>query len=175
MLRARTDRAAFGVLYDRYLPSIHAYCYRRLGTRETAEDTTALVFTRALAAIHDFREDGPSFRAWLYTIAHNAVVDEIRSRKWTTHLDLHDQWEEVATSPGPEDSAIIAADLARLHQLLELLPPDSARMIELRLAGLTDREIAHVLGSTHGAVRVSIHRSLKRLRILMNPEEPSDG
>jgi RNA polymerase sigma-70 factor (ECF subfamily) len=174
-LRARTDRAAFGQLYDRYLNPIHAYCFRRLGSREDAEDATALVFTRALAAIDRYREDAPSFRAWLFAIAHNAVIDEARSRRWTTRLEVTEGWDPAASGPGPEEVAVAAADLAGLRSLLATIPPERARMVELRLAGLTDREIAHVLGRSHGAVRIAMHRALAQLRALMDPEERTHG
>ena len=68
--RAQRNPAAFEGLYDRYLDPIYAYCHRRLGTRELAEDATSQVFVQALAALPRFRAH--SFRAWLYTIAHNA-------------------------------------------------------------------------------------------------------
>lgn len=171
-MRAKTDRAAFGTLYDRYLTPIHAYCYRRLGSREAAEDATAAVFTKALGAIGQYRADAPSFRAWLFAIAHNTVVDEVRARQRVTRLDP-DGWEPEATDPGPEEIAIAAADLARLRLLLADIPPERARVVELRLAGLTDQEIAHVVGRSHGAVRVTMHRALAQLRQLMRPEDPS--
>lgn len=174
-LRARTERAAFGPLYDRYLSPIYAYCYRRLGSREAAEDATAVVFTKALGAIERYREDGPSFRAWLFAIAHNTVVDETRARRWETRLEADDGWEPAATDPGPEELAVVAADLAQLRLLLAEIPPERARMVELRLAGLVDKEIAHVLGRSHGAVRISMHRALAQLRQLMHPEDRTDG
>jgi RNA polymerase sigma-70 factor (ECF subfamily) len=131
-LRARTDRAAFGALYDRYLPLVHAYCRRRLGSREAAEDATALVFTRAFAAIGGFREDAPSFRAWIFAIAHNVVVDETRARRPTVRLEVGGAWEPATPGPGPEELAVRGADLARLRALLAELPPEAARMVELR-------------------------------------------
>jgi RNA polymerase sigma factor (sigma-70 family) len=76
--RAQRDPAQFAALYDRYLDPIYAYCYRRLGTRELTEDATSQVFLQALAALPKFRAH--SFRAWLYTIAHNVVVDIHRER-----------------------------------------------------------------------------------------------
>jgi RNA polymerase sigma-70 factor (ECF subfamily) len=170
-LRARTERAAFGRHYDRYLTPIYAYCYRRLGTREAAEDATAAVFTKALGAVGQYRADAPSFRAWLFAIAHNTVVDEVRARRWTTRLDPN-TWDPIAPEPGPEEVAVVAAELARLRTLLATLPPDRARLVELRLAGLSDQEIAHVVGRSHGAVRVGLHRALAQLRSLLHPEEP---
>jgi len=174
-LRARTDRDAFGALYDRYLPLVHAYCYRRLGNREAAEDATSLVFAKALAAIGRFREDAPSFRAWIFAIAHNVVVDEARARRPLVRLEAGMAGEPAGLDAGPEDLAVRGADLARLRSLLAEVPPEAARMVELRLAGLSDKEIAHVLGRSPGAVRVAMHRAIGRLRQLMDPRETTDA
>src|SRR4030095_9666564 len=73
--RARVDRSAFGFLYDRYVDPVYPYSHRRLGTKEAAEHSTALVFTKALAALPAYRADGPSFRSWLFAIAHNVLAD----------------------------------------------------------------------------------------------------
>jgi RNA polymerase sigma-70 factor (ECF subfamily) len=174
-LRARTDRAAFGALYDRYLPLVHAYCHRRLGSREAAEDATAIAFAKALAAIGRFREEGTSFRAWIFAIAHHVVVDEARARRPTVRLEAGGAWEPAAPGPGPEELGVRGADLARVRTLLAELPPEAARMVELRLADLSDAEIAHVLGRSPGAVRVAMHRALGRLRQLVDPKEPTDA
>jgi RNA polymerase sigma-70 factor (ECF subfamily) len=80
-IAAKTDRAAFGVLYDRYVHRVYGFCARRLRTPEEAEDATSRVFTRALAAMPGYRDDGPSFGAWLFAIARNVVVDELRARQ----------------------------------------------------------------------------------------------
>src|SRR4051794_25731491 len=72
---AQRDRTAFAPLYQRYVDPIHRYCLRRLGSIEAAEDATAQIFTKALAALPAYREQGISFRSWLFTIAHNILVD----------------------------------------------------------------------------------------------------
>jgi RNA polymerase sigma-70 factor (ECF subfamily) len=159
---AKRDRAAFGVLYDRYVERVDGYCYRRLQTPQDAEDATSQVFTSALAALPRYRDDGPSFGAWLFAIAHNLVVDELRSRRVARRaFALVDD-----VMPGPEEQAIVAADARELRALLARLPEEQAQLIELRLAGLTDKEIAFVLGRSYGAVRSAQHRAIRRLREL---------
>ena len=66
---ARVDPHAFTLLYQRYVNTVHRYCYRRLGTREAAEDATSQIFMKVLASLPSCRNT--SFRPWLFAIAHN--------------------------------------------------------------------------------------------------------
>jgi len=163
-VRARADRAAFGVLYDRYVDRIYAYCRRRLQTQEAAEDATSQTFLKALAAIPRYRPEAGSFRAWLFTIANRVVIDGFRRGKPTTALD--DAVEVRDPDPRPERVAIERETSRELYALVERLPDEQANLIQLRLAGLTDREIAEVLASSYGAIRVAQHRAIKRLQEL---------
>lgn len=79
------DRAAFAPLYARYLDRVYRYCYRRLGTREAAEDATSQTFERAIDRLESFR--GGSFPAWLFTIARNVVTAMGRRHRPTAPLD----------------------------------------------------------------------------------------
>jgi len=158
--RARLEPRAFAPLYDRYLDPIYRYCYRRLGTREAAEDATSAVFARALAALPAYR-DG-SFRAWLFVIAHNIVIDTHRRRR--PEQPLADQYEPVDRDPTPEEAALASDARQSVHDLLAILPADQRRVLELRLAGLTGAEIAHVLGRSVAAVKMLQLRAMTRLR-----------
>jgi RNA polymerase sigma-70 factor (ECF subfamily) len=84
--RARADVAAFGELYDWYLPRIHGFIARRVEDRAVTEDLTATTFERALGAVRraDFRNE--SFGGFLYRVAANAIVDHARRSRWTVPL-----------------------------------------------------------------------------------------
>src|SRR4051812_40261983 len=69
--RSLRDRRDFAPLYDRYSAPIYGYCYHRLGSRQLAEDATSVIFAKALTSLSGYR--GPSFRAWLFGIAHHVV------------------------------------------------------------------------------------------------------
>src|SRR5262249_29857502 len=73
---ARRDPRAFAPLYAAYLDPGFRYCLRGLGDREAAADATQEVFARALRALPRYRDD--AFRPWLFTIAHNVIVDGYR-------------------------------------------------------------------------------------------------
>ena len=172
LARARREPAAFAPLYARYLGPVYGYSFRRLGTREAAEDATSLVFTKALAALPRYEERAGSFRAWLFAIAHNVVVDQVRGRLPDQALDAAAEAPDLA--PTPEDHALAADDGRLLRALLARLTPDQRQVVELRLAGLTDREIAQALGRSHGAVRMSQFRAVARLRTLLGVIAPQE-
>jgi len=70
---AKSDPHAFAPLYQRYFDPVYRYAYYRLGNPERAADATSQVFVRALAALPNYRAG--SFRGWIFSIAHNVVVD----------------------------------------------------------------------------------------------------
>ena len=173
--QARHDPQAFARLYRRYLDPVYRYCYHRLGRREAAEDATSQVFLRALAALPQYRAERP-FRSWLFAIAHNVVVDHYRGQREERPLDVAAEVLDVARSP--EDLAVASDEARTVRTLLADLTPDQARVIELRLAGLSEAEIARVLDRRPGAVRAVQFRALLRLRSLLGviPEpEPKGG
>lgn len=162
--RAQVDRLAFAALYDRYLGRVYRYCYVRLGNRESAEDATSLIFTKALDGITTHR--GPSFRAWLFTIAHNVVTDLYHAKRITESLDAAVEIADPALAP---DELAADHDLGRaIRFALGQLTPDQRDVVELRLAGLTGPEIARALGKSHAAVRIAQFRGYATLRTLLD-------
>ena len=171
---AQVDPAAFAGLYRRYLDPVYAYCWYRLGSRESAEDATSQIFLKALTALPSYRGDR-TFRSWLFAIAHNVVVDHYRTQRPSRPLD--DAAEVVDSHASPEDLGVAAVDAAAMRALLVHLTPDQARVIELRLTGLSESEIAQVLNRRPGAVRATQFRALERLRTLfgVSPTQKGDA
>jgi RNA polymerase sigma-70 factor (ECF subfamily) len=161
--RAQADRQAFAMLYRRYLDPIYQYCYRRLGNRETAEDATSLVFTKAFASLPTYRAG--SFRSWLFAIAYHVITDDLRARRVVAELDA--AAEVPDREPTPEEVAMAADSRSSIVRLLEHLPASQRRVVELRLAGLTGREVADVLGCSLAAVKIAQVRAYRRLRDLL--------
>ncbi|OGN82593.1 MAG: hypothetical protein A2X23_01500 [Chloroflexi bacterium GWC2_73_18] len=171
--RARRDGAAFGELYDFYLPRIHGFIARRVGERSVSEDLTATTFERALEAVRrdDFRND--SFGGWLYRVAANAVVDHARRRRRLVPLgDGADPGERDGHGPlaaDPPDTAAdaFAAALERdeLRRALVRLPEAHRRVLVLRFFDDLDvDELCGVLGCSRRTFAVKLHRALRALR-----------
>jgi RNA polymerase sigma-70 factor (ECF subfamily) len=163
---AARDPRAFALLYARYLDPIHRYCYRRLGAREAAEDATSLVFTKALSALPRYHDT--SFRAWLFTIAHHVVTDHYRAARPDQPIEKAVALTDGA--PSPEELVLAADDRRSIQEFLTRLPEHQRQVIELRLAGLTGAEIAHVLGRTPANINVTQHRAVARLRALLDAQ-----
>jgi RNA polymerase sigma-70 factor (ECF subfamily) len=159
--RARADRGAFGPLYDRYADRVYRYCLRRLGTREAAEDATSLTFAKALAGLPGFR--GGSFAAWLFAIAHNVCANAARRRP-DLPLEAAGDPPDAAPDAAPEARALESEASRELRALLDVLPADQRRVVELRLAGLTGAEVAAAMGRSLAAVKMLQVRALARLR-----------
>jgi RNA polymerase sigma-70 factor (ECF subfamily) len=156
----RSDRHVFAALYDEYFGLIYRYCYTRLGSPERAEDAAHQVFVRALEAFDRYQETGRS-REWLFAIAHNVVANEATRRSAGPLQDAGDIPDQSAS---PETQALAAVDQQQLREAVARLPEDQKRAIELRIAGLTGREIAAELGCSPAAVKMIHLRAIDRLR-----------
>jgi RNA polymerase sigma-70 factor (ECF subfamily) len=163
--RAKVDPQAFAGLYRRHVDAIFRYCAHRLGGRQAAEDATSEIFVKALAGIRSCR-DGRAFRGWLFAIAHNVVTDGYRARHPDEPIEAADGIFDPA--PNPEDAAIVADGERSVHALLTRLAPRQARILELRLAGLTGPEIADVLGCSLANVKIGQVRGYARLREIID-------
>jgi RNA polymerase sigma-70 factor (ECF subfamily) len=165
--QAQRDPHAFAPLYARYADAIYRYCYRRLGNSDAAADATSLVFAKALAALPRYRAG--SFRSWLFAIAHNTVIDGLRLTRCDAQLDV--VLDRVDPTPSPEDLILARDSSQELRSALAHLTSDQRHVVELRLAGLTDLEIAETLGRSLAATRMLQVRAVARLRVLLNDRE----
>ena len=169
---AQADRAAFATLYRRYLDRVYGYSFYLLGDHHDAEDATERTFLAALAAIDRYRDEGSTFRSWLFRIAHNQLANALRarSRRRTESLD---GVPEPAAGDDPARQAGLADDARRLRAAVASLSEDRRQVVILRFVdGLTAREIGDVLGRSEGSVRVLQHRALRELAVLLGRGGP---
>ncbi len=164
--RACADPARFAPLYARYFPRIYRYCLRRVASPTEAEDLTSAIFTSALAGLAGYR--GGSFAAWLFQIAHHAVISHRRTGT-AAHATLLALVASAPRAPNAEEEAMARLVAVEQHTLLAraiaTLSEEQQEVLALKLSGrLTAREIGTVLGKSEGAVRVALHRLIQQLR-----------
>ena len=170
--QAQRDPRAFAPLYIAYFDPVYRYCLRCLGDREAAADAAQEVFARAPAALPRYREE--AFRPWLFTIAHNVIVDSHRRRgRRPSEVPLEAASQRANQDPTPEEEVLAADARHSVRFYLAQLPAEQRSVIELRLADLKGQQIAEILACSLGTVKITQHRALRRLRELMG--DANDG
>ena len=164
---AQKDPAHFVDLYEGNFERVYSFVSRRVHSRADAEDVTAEVFHQALANIARFEWRGAPFAAWLYRIAANAIAD-----RWQR---ASREKGSLASGDPPDRSEAVDVEkserAARLFSLVNRLPEDQRRVIEMRFAQEKSiREIAEKLGRTPGAVKQLQFRGIQTLRAQFEKE-----
>ena len=160
----RGNEAAWRQLYDRHADLVFRLALRTVGEREAALDVVQETYVRAARAIDGFRGDA-SFRSWISRIAINEARTWIRktARRRESSLDVVPGQPDGAV---PVDEVVARSDLAaRAVAFARTLPDRQRDAVLLRTTeGYSYREIARMLGTSEGSVRVSYHHGIGKLR-----------
>lgn len=160
---AKSKPEAFAPLYEKYNVPIYRWFYRETGSAESAADLTSQVFVQALQNLERYQpQQSSSFRSWLYTIAQNILRDS-----WRRYRPMSEPPDLVDGSPGPEEIAMHRSEMEEFRAALGALPERQREIVELRLNGLSMREIAEIQGSSENAVKTAQTRAFKTLRSIM--------
>jgi len=167
--RAQTSANGFGELFDAYYDRIYAYAYRRVGSRDNAEDIAATVFEDALKSIRRLQWQNKPLAAWLYKIASRRVVDFYRAnsavRAPTPELD----GDVGVASAGLHESVERDEESARVRHAIGRLNAGDRELIRLVYFDELDRaEIASLQNCATNNVYVRLHRALKKLEVILN-------
>ena len=155
---------AWRALYADLAPSILRYV-RGKGAPEP-EDLTGDVFVQVVAKIGQFEGEAEDFRAWVFTIARNRLIDSARSRARRPVEPVTDEvLEGAGGSVNPELETVDRLTAAELRAAIGQLSPDQQDVVLLRLvAGLSINEVAQALGKKPGAIKALQMRGVAALR-----------
>lgn len=151
-------------LYQLLAPAVVGYL--RVQGADEPEDLTSDVFFSAFSRIESFQGDESQFRSWVFTIAHNRLVDWRRAQARRPVMVAHEP-ELMSDSAGGdvEDEAIRRLSTERVRRLCEALAPDQRDVLLLRMvAGMSLEQTADALGKTTGAVKALQHRAVAAVR-----------
>jgi RNA polymerase sigma-70 factor (ECF subfamily) len=158
--------ARFEALYRAARDDVYAYVATLLRDPAAAEDVTALAFERAYRRRRTFDRRRGEERAWLFGIARNAALDELRRRRRSASV-LADLEDPAA------DSAVDAADVAlrrtTVRSALNRLSGREREIVALKFhAGLSNGELASVLGVSESNAGTLLYRVMEKLRRACN-------
>ena len=152
----------FEALYRSARDDVFAYVATLVSDRAAAEDVTALAFERAYRKQRSFDSRRGSQRAWLFGIARNAALDELRRRKRQATLAAD---PEDASAVSVDDQADALLRRAVVREALAALPARDRELIALKFhAGLENAELAEVLGVSASNAGTMLHRAMTKLR-----------
>ena len=161
----RGNKEAFGKLYLKYLDSIFRYVFFKVNQdRLQAEDLTQTVFFKAWEKLDNFDEDGVGFRAWIYKIAHNLVIDHYRDRKHKVELNeaIPDESQSV------EEKVFQESESKNLLRAIEQLSEEQREVITMKfIEGMSNKEISKILNKNKDAIRALQHRALRALKQIL--------
>jgi RNA polymerase sigma factor (sigma-70 family) len=153
----------FEALYRATRDDVFAYVATLLHDRSAAEDVTALAFERAFRKRKSFDSRRGSERAWLFGIARNAALDELRRLKRTAPL--------AAEPAAPDEELERTLRRAAVRTALAALPARDRELIALKFhAGLDNAELAEVLGVSVTNAGTRLHRALNKLREILDDQ-----
>jgi RNA polymerase sigma-70 factor (ECF subfamily) len=157
------DEAGFAELVEHYQPRLRYFLRKMLGEVHAAEDALQEVWLDVFRAVSRLVDVG-AFRAWLYRIARDRALRELRKRR-----PPYQPLEQVdLVDGGMEEAQFAAADVERIHAALDELAPEPREVLVLRyVEDMTYEEIARVVGCQLGTVRSRLHYAKRALRNIL--------
>jgi RNA polymerase sigma factor (sigma-70 family) len=164
------DLAILGVLYQRYMDLVYGVCLKYLGEPETAKDAVMAIFEELAQKLH--KHQVTHFKGWLYTLARNHCLMQLRSAKRIRTNELDPDRMQM-----PEDLHLNGAleregQLNSLSKCIESLSPEQRTAIELfYLQNKPYKEIESITGQEGNKVRSTIQNGRRNLKICMERKE----
>jgi RNA polymerase sigma-70 factor, ECF subfamily len=156
---------SFGRLYEQFLPRIFQYVSYRIGDRNTSEDITSDIFSKALTKFDKFDARKAAFSTWIFSIARNTLIDYYRSNSRAFKLQEDNDAETDPSPVSTEEEVSRTEEIQKLHQCILKLKPSEQELISLKFSSeFTNREIARLTGLSESNVGVILCRAVRKLR-----------
>ena len=145
-------------LFERYHLRIYNFLFQMLRDGQICEDLTQNVFYKVIRYRHSYK--GGKFVSWIFKIARNNLADHFKQqqRKYQ-HVSLQNIKDETTTSSNNDD------DIMHLYNAINMLTEEEKQLVIMnRIQEIKYDEIAEITGNSSGAIKVKMHRIIKKLR-----------
>ncbi len=161
--------------YQQFFPRVFAYVYGRVQNVQVAEDLVADVFERAFRKVDSLRNE-EAFATWLFTIARNQVTSHGRVYKRETVVDPEILCSLSPSGASVEHEILVREEVEQLLLCLREFPQREQDIVALKFdAGLSNKQIADIVGLSEVNVRVILFRALKKLRGMLTALPADQG
>lgn len=165
---AKQNSDKFVLLYDKYFDQIFRYVYRRVSDKDAVEDLVSQTFYDAFSHLKSFEWRGFPFSSWLYKIAHNNVLKWYRQNQKTQAVDLDKMHEIVDLQPTQDQEAVQKEEQHEIQLVMQQLDPEEREIIRLKyFEGVSNIEIAEIMGLSANHIGVKVYRTLKKVKQLL--------
>lgn len=164
----------FSALYDEHIEPVYRFVYLKVHSVEVAEDLAAQVFLRAW---QEFQQERiRHFRAFVYQIARNIVIDHYRREGRSKVFPVEEAAPIEDGQKTVEEQAGTNLEMDRIREALSVLRDDYQDfIIWYYLEELSIEEIAKIRGKSQGSIRVGVHRALKSLKRELEKNEEAQS
>lgn len=166
---AKKDPEMFLPLYDKYADQIYRYIARRTGNdKDTAHDILSQTFLDALQHINDFQWQGFPFSSWLYKIAHNNVIKYYKKSEKTRYSPIEEARNVSDLNQNIEDKIELRITQTQVNDMMRKLDCEEQEILRLKFfEGVSNIEIADIMGLSVTNVGVRVFRALKKAKTLL--------
>lgn len=167
------DTECFACLVDKYSRQVFTLIVKIVWCREDAEELTQDTFIKVFRSLPSFKGDS-AFSTWLYRIAYNTAISQVRKKKYEFLSMDEEDWNRVSeeTVTAALENADNEEQQALLDQALAQLPPNERGLIHLfYFEEKTVEEIASISGLSESNVKTKLHRIRKKLYVLLSKKE----
>ena len=152
----------FGLLYDKYVRKIYDFIYYKTHHKEIAEDLCSKTFMKALEAIKSCDANKGSFKAWIYRIASNTVIDHYRTQKF--HYDVNDAWDFKSKDDVMRDMEN-KEKFDKVRQYVASLKPVQRDIVMLKIwDDMSYKDIAEIVGKSEDNCKMIFSRVMGKFR-----------
>jgi len=157
----KNDTKAFGTLYELFYKRIYRFVYYMIYDPHISQDLVQTIFVKTWKSLPSFEVSKGTFQAFIFAIARNTVIDYQRKKK----VLAIDSMDSLPSNENIEDKLVSQQQKKILYKTLSYLKPIEKQLIVLRyFEELSIAEVASVVRKEEGAVRVRIHRILRKMK-----------